>query len=181
MATPHRGYASPPASLRYAGEMGGSQFITISQDPPSRRWLKALLLAILLLPLAWNIFTREWDYRAAYSGVIVEKGMDCGIYCLLGHTQGADLYIVLQDEQGKRFKRYVGTTFHSNLRAWNQLTVGTFVVKNKGAQEFPREPGAKAPTLLQSPPQTSSSILFLAYLFCGGVFLIGARQLWKTL
>ena len=182
MATSNRESVLLPALLRYAGEMGGSQFVTISQDAPSRRWRKALLFAILLLSVAWNIFSREWDYHAAYSGVIVEKGMDCGISCLLGRRHRADLYIVLRDEQGKKTKRYVGTDLlYSETRAWNDLTVGSFVVKSKGLHQFPREPGAKYPFPASQSSATSNGWLLLIILPSGALLLSRIRQLWREL
>lgn len=170
-----------PMSARYSDGMGGTQFISISSVSPPRRWPKALLLSILLLPIAWNIFSRQWDYQSAYSGVIVEKGMACGIDCFLGRRRHADLYIVLQDENGKRFKKYVATTSHYyGQRVWNDLQAGSFVVKNKGSQEFPRQPGAKAPL----PASTAAAISdwwLLLIIPLGALMFFRIRQLWKEL
>jgi hypothetical protein len=160
-----------------------SQTITITttpQPPRGRKLFVIVALLILLFPLVWYIAVPEWDYYASYSGVIVEKGMDCGL-CLFGGSTGVELYIVLQDEHGKPSKRYVGS---SNLlrrsQRWMDLAVGTFVVKEKGYSAFPHLPGATV-----APPQPASAgtgwIIFGVILFGGTLMFVKLRQIWKLL
>lgn len=160
----------------------GYQSITITETPRRRSWLRASLFVALLLPLAWSIGRQERDYYASYSGVVVQKGMDCRL-CFLGRRNTLDLYIVLQDASGKRTKRYVGNdiSFH-NVSRWNEIAVGTYVVKDKG-YGFPYVPGQKAamaqlePSFFEAHPWVFAGLL-VAMLAALAVKL---RQLWKTL
>ena len=158
-----------------------SQTINITITPRPRRGRKVFLwlaLVALLFPLVWYIAVPEWDYYASYSGVILEKGMDCGL-CLLGDSSGVELYIVLQGENGKRSKRYVGSSnlFRRSQR-WMDLAVGTFVVKEKGYSAFPHLPGATT-----VPPQPASAgtgwIILSVILFAASLILVQLRQIWR--
>ena len=160
-----------------------TQTINITITPRPHRGRKPFLLlalAIFLFPLVWYIAVPEWDSYASYSGVIVEKGMDCGL-CFFGDSSSVELYIVLQDEHGKRSKRYVGSSnlFRRSQR-WMDLAVGTFVVKEKGYSAFPHLPGATP-----APPQPASAgtgwIIFAVILFAAILIFTQLRQIWKLL
>ena len=152
--------------------------VTIAPHPPRRR--KLLFLIAALVPLVWYIAVREWDFRASYSGVVVQKGMD---YSLIFGGRTPDLYIVLRDDSGKRSKRYVCSRNCSTaqLRSWSNLTEGTFVVKDTGFGEFPYQPGQKPA------PQPESKSAARAWIFVGIILvsataiLIKLRQLWQAL
>jgi hypothetical protein len=105
------------------------------------------LFIVLLLPLAWHEGVREWDQYASYSCVVVEKGLDHGIFESFFTDFGeGDLYITLKDDGGNRSKKYVGTS-SSRFLDWYHLKVGSFVVKNKGFGQFPHEPDKAIPSI----------------------------------
>ena len=142
------------------------------------RGAKVMLFLALVLPIAWHIGVREWDYQAAYSGVVVEKGMDYNFF-FAGRRSRADLYIVLQDDLGKRSKRYLGTTRFYDPKVWNNIAVGSFIVKDRGYGEVPYEPGKKPP----SRPASGDYdwLLLPLILLMGGFLVVSSRQLWNAL
>ena len=152
------------------------QNITI--NPARPRWTRKLsLLLMVVLPLVWYIGRREWDFRSAYSGVVVEKGMD---YSLIFGCRTPDLYLVLRDDSGQRSKRYVCSRICSTaqLRQWSDIGVGSFVVKNKGYGEFPYEPGKKPPARAESP--ISGWVFFAMLLALGIVAYFRLRAFWRA-
>jgi hypothetical protein len=159
-----------------------SQTFSITETTRPRWVLKTLILAAVLLPLAWSIGVREWDSYAAYSGVVVEKGMGCGVLCWFGRHHNADLYVILEDGQGHRSKRYVGTTrsAYSSVSWWNNVAVGASVVKNKGYGEVPRELGTNPPMRSQQ-SSLSGGWISLIILACGGLLFVDLRRLWNAI
>jgi hypothetical protein len=95
-----------------------------------------LLLVVLTLPFTMHVWKGWWDSYSGYSGVVVDKGRE---FHLLGF---ANRFLILEDTQGHKFKKYVGHYGYAFTR------VGTFVVKNRGFGEYPRHPGEKTPTEL---------------------------------
>ena len=79
-----------------------TQAITESESRPPRRLGKALVFLLFLLPHAWYVARPEWDYYASYSGVVVSKGTDCNLFACLVRAITWTLYVVLQDDAGKR-------------------------------------------------------------------------------
>ena len=77
-----------------------------------------LFLLVLKLPFTVHIWKGWWDAYSGYSGVI------------------------LKDDQGHTFKKYVGHYGYAFTR------IGTFVVKKRGFAEYPRQSGEKTPTEL---------------------------------
>lgn len=108
--------------------------------------------------------------------------MGCGVLCWFARHHDADLYIILKDDQGHRSKRYVGTTRspYSAAMWWNNVAVGTSMVKDKGYGEIPRELGTNPPARTQR-SFLSGGWLFLIILVCGGAVLFRFRQLWNAL
>ena len=160
--------------------MTTGQTITIVETPQPRRARKLFLFVLLLLPLVWYIARREQDYQAAYSGVVVEKGMD---YSLIFGGRTPDLYIVLQDELGKRSKRFIcsRTCSSAQLRRWSEISVGAFVVKQKGSGELPYQSGEKPASQPVSNSPAHNWLLAGSIVVCGAVMLIALRQLWQAL
>jgi hypothetical protein len=134
-------------------------------------------LVAFFLVIAWFQGPVWWDTYISYSGVVVEKGMDCNL-CLLGRGHTLDLYLVIQDPSGKSSKRYVGTDRGIDVIRWNSIPVGSFVVKDKGYGEFPYEPGKKTSF---DPHATNSNdwIVVLVILVAGTSIFFKLRQLWK--
>jgi hypothetical protein len=94
-------------------------------------YLTAAAVVLALCPWLWKGIP---DAYFPYAGVVVEKGVDS--YLGLG---GWGLYIVIQDEHGKRSKKYV------NHYGYAFAKVGTYVVKKRGLKEYPLPPGEKPP------------------------------------
>src|SRR5437763_6349020 len=132
---------------------------------------KVLLFTVLLLPIAWHIGRREWDYRAAYAGVVVEKGMD---YSLIFRSRysGADLYVVIKDDAGNRSKRFVGTTRSwTDISTWQKIQVGSSVVKNKGYGEVPRVLGEPIQSVANPNSHLDGGFVVIL-LLCGGAIFV---------
>ena len=160
--------------------MTTGQTITIVETPQPRRARKFLLLALVLLPLVWYIARRERDYEVAYSGVVFEKGMD---YSLIFGGRTPDLYLILQDDLGKRSKRYIcsRTCSSAQLRRWSEISVGTFVVKPKGFGELPYQVGEKPASQPVSNSRAHNWLFAGSIVVCAAVMLIALRQLWQVL
>jgi len=95
------------------------------------------LVVVLTLPFSTNIWLGWWDAYSGYSGVVIDKGSE--FHLLRPMTEH---FLVLEDAQGHRFKKYVGHDGYAFTR------VGTFVVKKQGFGEYPRQPGEKTPSEL---------------------------------
>lgn len=94
-------------------------------------YLAAVLVILAFCPWLWKGIP---DTYFPYSGLVVDKGVDS---CLgLG---GWGRYIIIQDAEGKRSKKYVNYYGHAFAK------VGTFVVKKRGLGEYPLPPGEKPP------------------------------------
>lgn len=94
-------------------------------------YLVAAAVILALCPWLWKGIP---DAYFPYAGVVVEKGTDS--FLGLG---GWGRYLVIQDEQGRRSKKYVGYYGYAFAK------VGTFVVKKRGLGEYPLPPGEKPP------------------------------------
>jgi hypothetical protein len=158
----------------------GTQTVAIVEGRQPRRVRKLWLFLLLVLPLTWHIGRREWDFQAAYSGVVVEKGMD---YSLIFGGRDPDLYIVLQDDLGKRSKRYICSSNCSStqLKVWSNIAVGTFVVKDKGYPELPYRPGEKLAAQPAFNSSTHNWIFAGIITVCAAAVFITLRQLWQAL
>jgi hypothetical protein len=156
------------------------QTLTIVETPRPQRARKVLLLVLLFLPLVWYIGRRERDYQAAYSGVVVEKGMD---YSLIFGGTTPDLYIVLRDELGKQSKRYICSRICTTeeLKCWSNISVGSFIVKDKGSKRLPYQTGEKPPSRTVSNDKTDGWIFFGAAVVCAIALFIALRQFWQAL
>lgn len=91
-------------------------------------WLIPFLLVFFFLS-PWGLKSFS-DYYFPYSGVVVEKGYDIA---------WRDRYIIIEDTQGRRSKKYVDPYGYAYAR------VGTFVVKQKGFGKYPLPPGEESP------------------------------------
>jgi hypothetical protein len=98
-----------------------------------------LALVVLALSVGGVYFDlhdyAEADLRSAYAGKVVDEGTD---YHILGRPRW-HRYIVIQDSTGKREKKYVDENGYLSVK------VGTFVVKQAGLGQIPREPGSPLP------------------------------------
>lgn len=94
-------------------------------------YLVAGAVILALCPWLWRGIP---DAYFPYAGLVVEKGMDSPLG--LG---GWGRYIVIQDEQNRRSKKYVGYSGYAFVK------VGTYVVKKRGLGEYPLPPGEKPP------------------------------------
>ena len=90
-------------------------------------WLIPFLLFFFFCPWGLKSFS---DYYFPYSGVVVDKGCDIA---------WAGRYILIEDTQGRRSKKYVDPYGYAFAR------VGTFVVKQKGFGRYPLPPGEESP------------------------------------
>jgi|SRR6266853_5519057 len=97
-------------------------------------YLVALALVPWLCPWLWKAIPDEYF---PYSGVVVEKGIDSSL-----GLAGWGRYIIIQDAQGERIKKYL------NRYGYGFVRVGTFVVKKKGLNEYPLPPGQMSPSEL---------------------------------
>ena len=104
---------------------------------PGLRVLVVLIVAALFAWPAWKVVRRLLDYRSSYSGVVVEKGteMDC-----TGGYFPTYLYIVIQNDAGKKSKKYTGLQgSRADRRLSDALDLGGYVVKDPGFGHCPRE------------------------------------------
>ena len=94
-------------------------------------YLTAGAVVLALCPWLWKEIP---DAYFPYAGVAAEKGVDS--YLGLG---GWGRYIIIQDEQGRRSRKYVGYYGYAFAK------VGTYVVKKRGFGKYPLPPGEKPP------------------------------------
>jgi hypothetical protein len=100
-----------------------------------RRGIPTLALVLVSLPFTIHIWKGWWDAYSAYSGIVVEKGVE---FRLLGWSHFNE-FLILKDSQGKSSKKYISDYGYAFAH------VGTFVIKKKGFGEYPRQPGEKTP------------------------------------
>lgn len=96
--------------------------------------LYAVIIAILLAVCPW-LWQGVRDAYVGYSGKVVAKGNYMWV-----PFRGPDWYIIVEDAQGHRTKRYV------SAYGYPYCDVGTYVVKKQGFSEFPRKPGEPTPS-----------------------------------
>ena len=104
----------------------------------ARNWgrkflLNGVVVAGVLLVCPW-LWQSARDAYIGYSGVVVDKGNYMWI-----PFRGPDWYIVLEDSQGHRTRRYV------NAYGYAYSDIGSYVVKKRGLGEYPRRPGDLTP------------------------------------
>lgn len=95
-------------------------------------YLIGATVILVLCPWLWKDIP---DAYFPYSGVVVDKGEDS----LLG-VGGWARYIVIQDAEGRRSKKYVDAYGYAFARR------GTFVEKRRGFGKYPLAPGEKRPS-----------------------------------
>lgn len=95
--------------------------------------LNAVMISAVLLVFPW-LWQSARDAYVGYSGVVVAKGDYLWV-----PFRGVDWYIVLEDPQGHRTKRYV------NAYGYAYSDIGSYVVKKRGFGEYPRKPGDFTP------------------------------------
>ncbi|HET9285261.1 MAG TPA: hypothetical protein VFR24_25190 [Candidatus Angelobacter sp.] len=95
-------------------------------------YLMGAAVILALCPWLWKDIP---DAYFPYSGIVVDKGTDS----LLG-VGGWARYIVIQDAEGKRSKKYVDAYGYAFART------GMFVEKKRGFGKYPLAPGEKLPS-----------------------------------
>jgi hypothetical protein len=94
----------------------------------------AAMTAVLLAICPW-LWQGVRDAYVGYSGTVVAKGNYLWV-----PLRGIDRYIILEDSNGYRTRRYVGAL------GYVYCDVGSYIVKKKGFGEFPRKPGDLTPS-----------------------------------
>lgn len=97
----------------------------------------AAMTAVLLGVCPW-LWQGARDAYVGYSGTVVAKGNYLWV-----PLRGIDRYIILEDSNGHRTKRYVSAL------GYVYSDVGSYVVKKKGLSEFPRKPGDLTPSEIE--------------------------------
>lgn len=168
-------------AMSFDGQFQSWQTVVVPKRSHSTMRKLLIIFFVLLLPLGWQFASRSWDEYVAYSGTVIKKEMR---YDYLRSSRGPwmNLYVVVQDQQGKISTRYVGNDWSGGSR-WLDIQVGSFVVKNKGFREYPKPLGASLPG---ASPQTEAWtamdwILLGCFLMTAILFLRGLRQLWDLL
>lgn len=142
--------------------------IIITARSRQRLW-PFLFVLVFALVFGWAGWMQWWDAYVPYSGLVVSKGED---YQLLARTWHHEVpYIILQDQNGKRSKRYVS-------RAIPAIATGTYVVKKRGFAEDPTDiNGARSP---ESSPWWGVLEAGIAIALAVGVIRV-MLQLWRNL
>jgi hypothetical protein len=90
--------------------------------------LNAVMVAAVLIVCPW-LLQGVRDSYVGYSGIVVAKGDYMWV-----PFRGVDWYIILEDSQGRRTKRYV------SAYGYAYCDIGSYVVKKRVFGEYPRKP-----------------------------------------
>jgi hypothetical protein len=102
-----------------------------------RSGLAVAILLLITLPFCPWMWKSVPDAYFPYSGTVVDKGMEFHLF-FDGDNHFTN-YIVVEDLQGVRKKKYVGDSVFAIVQ------LGSFVVKKKGLGELPLRAGQLDP------------------------------------